>query len=525
MRENPLVIGEFLTRKARLNPLIVPLFRCVSTGRKCDGYENPKSKSSSTTENTPPPLEPFPLIRISGTPTERRALHVFFSQTVPNITGFFEPIFWTRNVLHLVQTEPAIRYAAQALGAMYAQGTEPDIKAVSRMTDFALTSYNKAIRALFVGDPSANERKLIILVTCVLFVCLEFMRGETAAAIRHINSGLKLLSEWLFSGNTDKSDASPISSIISDPDIFDLTSMFTRLRLQAEFSMHALPFSWCHVYRPMRLQNEEILLFCSLTEARDELFAIANECVSSILPATEAKYVQQVDANMIVRRIRLEKKLRTWRRTFESSIAIKKSTSTTQNAVAANILLILCISLTVWAAVCLDVEEVKLDNYREEFEDVITLAKAVIDTGTGGDFQFEIGIIPPLHMIGSKCRFPDLRQEIIDILSSKHWREGIFDSYASSRFIELTRRIEDEGVDPDTGLPTETARVHFADQSNVIGKSPGNYDDRKVVFYLKPHGPYGPWFAREESLNESVWVGRVVNAQHLTQTQPFISAS
>lgn len=445
------------------------------------------------------------MTRFSGTPEEHLAFDFFLSQTAPNIAGFFEPTFWTRNVTQLAQTEPAIRYAAQALGATYAQGTGRGIKSVPEISDFALRSYNKAIRELLVGDPSADERKLITLVTCVLFVCIEFMRGETAAAVGHITGGLKLLNEWQSSDSFGKPDASSISSIASDPDLYDdLTSMFTRLQLQAEFSKHALPYSGCNICKPQKLEeDEETPSFHSLTEARNNLFAIANDCVSSILPTYEAKYARQIDTEMIVRRMRLEKKLRTWRRTFESSIAIKKSISTTQSAAATNILLIFCISLTVWAAVCLDVEEMSTDNHRAEFEDIIVLAKSVMDAGIDVGFQFEVGIIPNLHMAGSKCRFPDLRQEIIDILSSKHWREGLFDSQASCKFIKLIRRIEEESIDPDTGLPTETARVHFVDHSHFIGRSPEENDDRKVVFYLKPHGPYGPWLAREESLNES----------------------
>ena len=340
------------------------------------------------------------------------------------------------------------------------------------------------------------------------------MRGEKVAAVRHIIGGLKLLNEWQSFESPNGPGRSSISSIGSDPDLRDdLTSMFNRLHLQAEYSLHALPSSGCNICETDRSrEDEEILSFCSLTEARDKLFTLANECISSILPAVEAKYARQIDAEMIVRRMRLEKKLRTWRRVFESSIAIKKSTSTTQNAAAANVLLIYCIGLTAWAAACLEVEEMSLDNYREEYEDIVALAKAVINAGVGADFQFELGIIPPLHTIGLKCRFPDLRQEIIDILSSKHWREGLFDSHASSRFIELTRRIEEEDVDPGTGLPTETARVHFADQSHYMGWIPEGHHHRKVIFYLKPYGPYGPWHKREESVDEDVWVDRVAKS-------------
>jgi len=508
MKANLLAIGEFLVMG--LDLLVDLPFRCVSTGRTCEGYENSKGKlSPSTQKNTPPSLESFPLVKTSGTLEERRAFHFFLSEAVPNIAGVFEPTFWTHGVIQLAQTEPAIRYAVQALSAIYAQGTERAINQVPGMNDFALTSYNKAIRALLIRDSSANERKLITLVTCVLFVCFEFMRGEVVAAVGHITGGLKLLNEWQPSQSSAKPDESSISPY---SDLCDgLTSMFMRLQLQAAFSTHASPSSWHSIRNPKKWDDEEILSFCSFTEARNKLSAIGNECVSTILPFIAAKYARQIDMKLIIRRMRLEKKLRTWRRTFESSIAIKKSTSTTQRAAAVNLLLMFCISMTIWAAVCFDIEEMNYDNCKEEYEDIVALAKNVMDARIiGNGFQFEVGIIPHLHNAGLKCRFPDLRQEIIDILSSKHWREGIFDSKVSCRLIELTKRIEEENVDPDTGLPIETARIHFVDQKHCIGRSPEN-GDRKVVFYLKPHGPYGPWLAREELLNENISVARVVN--------------
>src|SRR5579871_3369596 len=151
MKANLLAIGEFLVMG--LDLLVDLPFRCVSTGRTCEGYENSKGKlSPSTQKNTPPSLESFPLVKTSGTLEERRAFHFFLSEAVPNIAGVFEPTFWTHGVIQLAQTEPAIRYAVQALSAIYAQGTERAINQVPGMNDFALTSYNKAIRALLIRD-------------------------------------------------------------------------------------------------------------------------------------------------------------------------------------------------------------------------------------------------------------------------------------------------------------------------------------------------------------------------------------
>lgn len=464
------------------------------------------------------------MAKIPGTPAERRALHFFFSKTAPNIAGFFEPVFWTRIVIQLAQTEPAVRYAVQAIGATYAANTERDASALLGADDFALKAYNKAISAIVAANPNAEGRKKMTLITCVLFVCIEFMRGEMEAAVKHIHSGLKLLSEWnpmqSVAANGDRRSSSldePSDKEMCD----DLTAMFSRLHLQAKFSMHSQPPTWHSMHSPDKLQPDSIATFTTLSEARDTLFSIASECVAVILPIVEAKYAKRVQCEMMVQQRRLESHLRVWRRHFESSIAVKKAMCTTHLAAMGNMLMIYAISMHIWVAECLSAEEEVFDKYGGEYETVVALAKGILDAGAGCErtagaaFQFELGIIPPLHMIGSKCRFPELRRQILDILTSAHWREGLFDSVASARFIELVARVEAEEVDPATNMPTERARVHFADQAHFLGRPQVENSDRRVVLFLKPEGVYGPWVMREEVLDGQVWVGRVVDVQHI----------
>lgn len=125
---------------------------------------------------------------------------------------------------------------------MYAASTERDTNSLLDVDDFALKAYNKAIRVVVVAANLNSEgRKKMTLITCVLFVCIRFMRGEMEAAVKHIHGGLKLLSEWepLQSLNGDRHSSldEPSDREVSN----DLTAKFSRLHLQAKFSMHSQP--------------------------------------------------------------------------------------------------------------------------------------------------------------------------------------------------------------------------------------------------------------------------------------------
>ena len=435
-------------------------------------------------------------------------MHMFFSKAAPDIAGFLDPTFWTVTVMQLAQTEPAIRYAAQAIGAMYASTMKLAPDSESESDDFTIETYNKAIRALVRRKLNSDHRTIITLTSCVLFICLEVLRGKIATAIDHIHSGLKLISE--FSTTKNNTGNEPVSAYPTNPSdgsiIDDLKGMFSRLYLQASLSHCTQGNIWDGPAPYEEPASDSATTFGSLSEARDKLFSLATECVAIIRPIMHAKYEEKVHFEMIARQRSLERLLRGWRRTFESSIAVKVSMSTTRLAAMGNVLSIYAICMHLWVATSLSVSETTFDQYRHDFETVIALAESLLETGdtseagfAGAGFQFELGIIPPLQILGAKCRFPDLRQQILDLLKAAHWREGLFDSARSADFVELMRHIEDAGaVDDATGLPTEAARVHFANQFLGPGHDGQNAAvDMKTVILLKPEGPYGPWHQLE----------------------------
>ena len=120
--------------------------------------------------------------------------------------------------------EPAIKHAMVALGALHEQ-RETIIKLVPSMLDdvtgnqeldrvcctsaysqshddqFGLSQYGKALSLLSkrMGSDSSVE---VVLLAVILFVCVEFLRGDCQPAVAHFNSGMNIVLESLSANKT-----------------------------------------------------------------------------------------------------------------------------------------------------------------------------------------------------------------------------------------------------------------------------------------------------------------------------------
>lgn len=57
---------------------------------------------------------------------------------------------------------------------------------------FALVHYNKAIVQLAQRMHQVTDATDIALLTCVLFVCIEMLRGDTEPALHHFKAGMAI---------------------------------------------------------------------------------------------------------------------------------------------------------------------------------------------------------------------------------------------------------------------------------------------------------------------------------------------
>lgn len=164
--------------------------RCTSTGRKCDGY-----RSSSD-----PVSQDKRVVRVQQAPSkgvsfgiqynalEKRTFDFFRSKTAPCMSGYFQDPVWERLALQASHTEPVIRYAINALGALHeerflrTEAFKSGMELSLVQTDFPVLQYAKALSGLrLFRETSCFDRCFVIRCLCI---CLLWGTPSITALIK-----------------------------------------------------------------------------------------------------------------------------------------------------------------------------------------------------------------------------------------------------------------------------------------------------------------------------------------------------
>lgn len=400
------------------------------------------------------------------------------------------------------------------------------------MDQFAITAYNRAIQLIMKEYASSKARLYISLIVCALFVCLEFLQGNVTGATTHIEGGISMLSEWrrnvgpptssesrlssVESSSTSSSDSqgsssSSISATLSELDLMrTLTAVFSRLRLQSGV------FGKAPRLKEVAVEStpERGFHFENMAEARDANVDLMNESISFIMTTSPAKYTNTVTPEMVAHQRRLQLRFQDWRRAIDVFLKGERRNLEEIEAKGTQILICHNTCCYIWTSTCLSPEESQYDKYKAQFEEMVKQCSYIADVPTislcrkVGRFHFDMGLLAPLHFIGSRCRWPQIRKACLKILGSYRWREGLFDSYRSYRYIKAIMDLEETeklrllglaASESDSYLPPEGARIHFAE----LGPSDTDSHFQVYTFFTKRFGPLGDWYMQKKSISTS----------------------
>ncbi|KAG6040919.1 hypothetical protein E4U41_006640 [Claviceps citrina] len=174
--------------------------RCRDEDYVCDGYPNTVATKQQRKQSSACLMNHLTLSnhKLPGNAFEHYFQHHFFTSTIHDMMDLPKATtFWTTTLVTLQQHNSYIRPAITALGAMHWQflaGHEPS----HQLQRFVMDQYNQAIAGLV---PSMETGRYLdmepILACCLLFVCLESLRGNQSQAIRHLEAGSRLFSKQL----------------------------------------------------------------------------------------------------------------------------------------------------------------------------------------------------------------------------------------------------------------------------------------------------------------------------------------
>ncbi|KAF2445090.1 hypothetical protein P171DRAFT_485159 [Karstenula rhodostoma CBS 690.94] len=229
--------------------------RCVSTGRKCDGYQptnprRPRSGSQQDTSSTS--LKSLPKqLRVAlpkKNDQELRSFRYFLDITAPTIAGVFEAEFWLTYIPRACHLDSTIWHAVVALGAVHEASTgTADITAQNGGT-FALQQINAAINHLVRPrtPSSGQEQNWRALTTSVVFTYLCSFQGLYSDAAIHLSAAKHLIQELheirktptgsTTSKSTKQSSTNVVPSTFDDALVpyYDLLSVVACLEVTAQ---------------------------------------------------------------------------------------------------------------------------------------------------------------------------------------------------------------------------------------------------------------------------------------------------
>lgn len=110
--------------------------------------------------------------------------------------------------------------------------------------------------------------------------------------------------------------------------------------------------------------------------------------------------------------------------------------------------------------------ETRFDAFLSEFREITHLSSLIHAQLITAPYRFDLGIIAPLYLVGSRCRDREVRGQAIDLLSSSAWREGIWDSGACAAIAKWLRSLEEEGSKPGDDFIPEHRRA-FLTSGNI----------------------------------------------------------
>lgn len=415
--------------------------RCLDTGRACDGYGiwgQPKS-----TRLLPNPV--YPLRTLPGlAEEERRCLDRFRVLLTDKLTRPFGSHFWSSLVLQLSLSEPAVLHASIALTSAYdsfapAQ-TREDVAMVTP-TPFLLRQYNYAIRALLANEALKSAASVrVAAVSCILFICLEILRGNLDAMEVHFAAGIKLLYQLQCRSHRSATTTHTVL-VKHHPELFDdhIIEVFARLNLQFLMLGHGPQQKETFVpsfrygrasYLPRR--------FSAVDEARQALNPILLSVMHLVmqvgrLTRSTHTHPPPSSAVMLEEQKALQAAVEDWIASCDNSIQSAFAPVARQHRLALLMLRTYADVAIILLSTCFTVKETAYDAHLLVFKSIIQRYSDVHSTDyplqsdtceVDPTFMIDSGLFPPLYFTALKCRNHATRHQALAILRQYVHMEG-----------------------------------------------------------------------------------------------------
>ncbi|KAG0651866.1 Aspercryptin biosynthesis cluster N [Hyphodiscus hymeniophilus] len=432
--------------------------RCLNTGRKCDGYSSDILISTRNSPNTPDLIQRIST-HIPGNTEEKRGFHYFLKNTAAELSGYYDSSFWQNLILAASAQEPSLRHAVIAIGALHEDFSQTRLMLSSSSsdkhdTDFALKQYAKAMSALRRSLSSGKQEPLTALMSCILFVCFDSLRGWAESAMVHLQSGLRILR--------DMRKLSSENHIIED----NIAPLFLRLSIQSIIYVDTRSALDRRAFAGelMNVSSEEIIIsenFESLEEARNAINQAADGLFRIFYMWDGELPLGQQPHESLALFDKYTTQLNLWNLTFERFMVSKGKSLTNREVRGAALLKIHHTTAKIMASVRPAMNDMRpmadvvnlaerFMEYVDDFQIIINLSRSMMaaaeeDAKNGKPpltFSSDLGLIGPLYYTCVKCTVPSIRTAAMELVLRCPRREGMWNSILVAKMIEEYWEIE-----------------------------------------------------------------------------------
>jgi hypothetical protein len=343
-----------------------------------------------------------------------------------------------------------------------------------------LIHYNKAVKSLVqrISEPSYSAE--VGLVCCLLFICLEYLRGNYTTAMAHYQSGLKMIS-------AHKNSSAPTSIKRWHSDMVEeaLIPIFTRNIATA--IIYGLPTE--EVFSISNFPAGDIgFMFNTLMDADLAAHKIQNMFfVLMRVLGTKIVTQEQYTEEELQSHQDCVEHLRAWRCAVKD--LERRTTFSLDDAIALSRLKALNHINDIFVQRIVLKSQTDFDQHLDDFKAAVEHMKFFLDSAESStsqnpaaNFTFEMGIILGLYMTACRCRCPVTRREALSMLERNPPREGLWDAQQHYVVAKRVIELEERELDPVTGWPVESARIW---STMIHGEMDGN--GRFPVYFAIGH--------------------------------------
>ncbi|RDW65135.1 hypothetical protein BP6252_10786 [Coleophoma cylindrospora] len=451
----------WLVRRVKCDEGTPSCYACVSTGRKCDGYESNTDLALGLPSASLGPRSRSPFVGLLGSEQEHRSFLFFQQKSAPQLSGFLGGEFWETLLLQVALYEPSIRYAILALGSLHETLEQHNdltmqTHADRRIDDFSLRNYNQAIKSLVVPFSRKGQQSIdVCLISSILFACLETMQGRYGPAIVHVQSGMKILCEVKYDEKTRRHEHNALGvSNIPYVSMEFLEELFMRLDLQVTQMVGGQKWVIYDSMKKYEWTRKIPAIFSSLSEARDTLASqwhVASYSprhiwnpTSEKLPAVPQAGTWQKKSMSILAR---------WSSAYDAYLNIRgdNMTDTKRKGTASLYILKELGSMSKKLTGTTVDDERNWDVFCPMFQKIVSLAEDIVEldlksTAVEPQFCIDMAIIRPLFKVSCRCRDPIIRRRAISILQNCGRTEGEWDAFLTSKVAQRVLDIEEFGL-------------------------------------------------------------------------------